>query len=122
MIIAPALMLQPKADGFRQARIAPGAISNPPPAGKMLRQEPAARPPLFLPASGTAGLKLAVSRIRTIGGQFRPAGYPAPGAKIRRSSMRPETGAASVVTQRAVTRQPAALINSRPWWESYLYD
>lgn len=122
MIIAPALMLQPKADAFRLSSTPPGSISNPSPRAGMLATPPTAPPPLFLPAQGTAGIKLAVSRIRTFGGQFRPAGYPAPGRKIRRASITPPKSAQDTPRQLAVTRQPAALLNGRPWWESYQYD
>lgn len=120
MIIAPAILLQQKADAFRLSARPPA--TNPAPLARRSRQTAAATPPLFLPAQGTAGLKLQVSRLISLGGQFRPAGYPAPGIKIRRSSMNPTADLAPEVTQRAVIKQPAALMNARPAWESYLYD
>lgn len=120
MIVAPALMLQPQADAFRLAARPPA--TNREPAASPIRQRPTSTPPIFLPAAGTAGLKLQVSRLMTFAGTFRPARYPAPGHKIRRSSMTPDTRASNTVTQRAVLKQPAALVNARPPWESYLYD
>lgn len=119
MIIAPALMLQPAADGFRRSARPPQ--SNPAPASSMIRQTGTSRPPIFLPATGTAGIKLIAGRLFQIGGQYRPAGFPAPGRKIRRASINPGAGSHPITTQRAVITQPAANLNSRPWWESYLY-
>ena len=124
MIISPALMLQPKADAFRMP--APGAFPNPQAGAALLGQQPTTTPPLFMPAAGTAGLKLAVSRIRQFGGQLGPAKWPRPNMAARAKATQvsvplPDTTYPEV-KQRAIIRQPAALTNARPWWEGYLYD